>query len=218
MKAAQVISIAVVILFIGAAVSVASFTSKAVTPTEKSVDGALPEKPRVAEDFLEITIPNWPDPSVAAVPFPNTSYFYAFDRVFLFGYIDNTDFTLYNSTGTPIHTGSLDDGDHIAYDVPTGIYRLDSSDLIAVLVGTADDDIVGYFALNQNSLATGTKFYSYQFRGGAFENLDRQIVFAYKDLTIVQIYNMNNGALLDSAIINAGKHFELTRASARTSI
>ena len=154
----------------------------------------------------EDIVPNWPDPYLDKAAYPNTSYFYAFDKIFLFGYINGTNYTIYDAYGVPIHAGTLDDGDYVSFQIPIGLYRLDSSDLIAVLVGAADDNIVGFHALNEYSLATGVKFYSFQYRSTPS---NMQYVFAYNDSTSVEIYNMANGVLLDNAILDAGEHLAL---------
>ena len=169
-------------------------------------DGALPGSDQQTEPFVPTNFFNWPDPFAAATPFPNTSYFYAFDKIFVFGYIDNTDYTIYNAGGVPIHTGTLMDGDYVSFSAPVGLYRLEASDLLAVLVGAADDNIVGFHALNEQSLATGTRFLSHQYRSSS---ACVQIVFAYEDGTTVQIYNLATGVLLDSASLDAGEHFIL---------
>ena len=173
-----------------------------------SLNGALPgtdsesfSQPRPVENFF-----SWPDPTTAAVPYPNTSYFYAFDKIFLFGYIDATDYTLFDSNGIPLYSGTINDGESVAFPAPIGLYRLDSSDLIAVLVGAADGNIVGFHALNEQSLAVGVKFYSYQYKSA---RTDKQVMMAYQDGTGIEVYNMANGALLDNTVINAGEHWEL---------
>ena len=130
-------------------------------------DGALPGSDQQTEPFVPTNFFNWPDPFAAATPFPNTSYFYAFDKIFVFGYIDNTDYTIDNAGGVPIHTGTLMDGDYVSFSAPVGLYRLEASDLLAVLVGAADDNIVGFHALNEQSLATGTRFLSHQYRSSS---------------------------------------------------
>ena len=141
----------------------------------------------------------------AAAAYPSTSYFYAFDEIILFGYINGTTFTIYDAYGNQIQNGVVNDGDHLALPVTTGAYRLEASDLIAVLVGNADSNIVGYHALNEYCLGVGTRFYSYQYRGVGLK--DRQIVFAYHDTTTVQVYNLLSGQFLDSAVIDAGEHW-----------
>ncbi|MCZ7583247.1 MAG: hypothetical protein M5R36_07875 [Deltaproteobacteria bacterium] len=149
------------------------------------------------------------DPGISAATEVNFAYFYAFDKIFLFGYHDGTDFTIYDAGGTIVENGSLDDGDHAAFSVASGLYRVEASDFVGALVGAADNDIVGYYALNDLSLGAGTKFYSFQFRGGPFDNLDRQIVFAYHDATTVEIYDMDTEVLLGSGALDAGDHYEL---------
>lgn len=143
--------------------------------------------------------PQWP----ATSAFPNSSYFYAFDKITIFGYIDGTTYTLYNSIGTPISTGTVNEGQFVALTVTTGIFRLDASDLLAVLVGNAQSNICGYFALNENSLGVGTRFFTYQYATGG----GKVVVFAYDNGTTINAYNMTTGALLGSTTINAGEHW-----------
>lgn len=169
-------------------------------------NGAIEGTDQNWETLPEDIVPNWPDPYICKAAYPNTSYFYAFDKIFLFGYIDGTNYTIYDAYGVPIQTGTLDDGDHVSIQVPVGLYRLDSSDLIALLVGAADDNIVGFHALNEYSLATGIKFYSFQYRTGPGEI---QYAFAYNDNTSVEIYNLDTGVLLNSVILNEGEHYAL---------
>ncbi len=154
--------------------------------------------------------PQWPPRVVSA--FPNTSYFYAFDKIYLFGYIDGTTYTLYNAGGSPIQSGTLNDGEHVEFAILTGVYRLDASDLIAVLVGNADNNIVGYYAVNEHSLAVGNKFYSYQYASGPDM---KQIAFAYQNGTTIQAFNMNTGASLGTTTINAGEHWVLNTVASR---
>ncbi len=154
-------------------------------------------------------IPNftaWPGSKNDAGPYPNTSYFYAFDKIYIFGYIDNTDYTLYDQWGNQLLSGTLMDGDYVAYQCPVGLYRLEASDLLALLAGNSDDNIVGFHALNQYSLAVGTKFYSVQYHG--FTNQEKEVIFAYYDNTYVFIYDMASGQLLDNVVLNAGEHHE----------
>ncbi|MBZ0274127.1 hypothetical protein K8I61_18960 [bacterium] len=154
-------------------------------------------------------------PKIAqAAPQPNTSYFYAFDRIFIFGFHNGTTFTLYDMFGNPIAASSLNDGSYVRYNVPVGTYRLEASDLVSVLVGTADDNITGYHALTDSSLGTGTKFYSYQM-GDFLDNAETQFVMAYQPNTLVQIYNMANGNLITSKLMQAGTVWKVPAGDVR---
>lgn len=146
----------------------------------------------------------WPATRETDVPYPNTSFFYAYDKIYIFGYIDGTNFTLYNSVGSPMQSGTLDDGEYISIPLSSGQYKLDASNLVAVCAGASDDNIVGFYALNEASLAVGMKFTSYQYNWGSG---GKEIVFAYEDNTTIQVFNANTQALLGTGVINAGEHW-----------
>jgi hypothetical protein len=172
--------------------------------------GTPAEKPAALRDFK-----SWPGGSTSSKAYPNTSYIYAYDYIVIFGYIDNTTYTLYDEFGTTLSAGTLMDGEYISIQVNTAgdVYKLEASDLISTLVGTPATNIVGFHALNEFSMGVGTKFYSYQ-RGDLFSK-DGQYVFAYQDSTYVQVYNMVTGNLLDSAVLNAGEHHKVATLLSR---
>lgn len=204
------IIIALAIILIVGLFTVSGFGDQLITHPIGVIsnNGALPGTPmEQASDLPNFS--SWPPPMTSVIPYPNNSYFYAFDKIILFGYIDNTDYTLYDQYGTVLTTGTLMDGDHVEYPIiGTGaLFRLEASDLIAAIIGTPDSNIVGFHAVNQYALATGTKFYSFQHRT-LFSNY-RQIVFAYHDNTSVNVFDMDSGQFIDSAVINAGEHLVL---------
>ncbi|MBZ0274126.1 hypothetical protein K8I61_18955 [bacterium] len=149
-----------------------------------------------------------------AAPQPNTSYFYAFDRIFIFGFHDGTTFTLYDQGGNILAASSLSDGGYVRFDVPVGTYRLEASDLVSVLVGAADDNITGYHALTDASIGTGIKFYSYQ-RGGFGDSREAQYVSSYGDNNLVEVFNMVNGTLLASRVLADGETWKVPPAQTR---
>jgi len=149
--------------------------------------------------------PIWPV-SAAMEAYPNSSYFYAFDKIFLFGYIDGTTYEIYSDVGALLFSGTLAEGEHVAYPIQPGRFLLEASDLIAVLVGAADDNICGYHALNEYSMAVGLKFYTYQHWSGS---TSRQKVFAYYDNTQVQVYDITNGTFVGVKILNSGEYWDI---------
>ncbi|MCZ7583246.1 MAG: hypothetical protein M5R36_07870 [Deltaproteobacteria bacterium] len=198
----------IIILALAASVAAAAVLPSAdlqTSPALKQATGAIPgteanDQSAGPENFF-----SWPaDPqAILAVPYPNNSYFYAFDEIVLFGFIDNTDYTILNSSGVPIHTGTVDEGQYVQFTgVAAATYQLVASDLIAVLVGAATDNIVGFYDMTQYSMAVGNRFFSYQYGDG---NASPHVITAYLDNTSVQVYNLNNGNLLDSTYLDAGE-------------
>jgi len=136
-----------------------------------------------------------------------SSYFYAFQNMILFGYHDATDYTIYNSVGTPVFSGTLNDGEKVLIPISTGTYQLVCSDLLSCLSG-GSAPYTGFYAVNDENLAIGRLFYSMQ---TAWNSNCRQIVFAHHDDTDVEVYDMDTAALLGSTTLDAGEHWDLYR-------
>ncbi len=197
------------VLFLVFSISTVSAAQVPAITNQKSVaDGAVPGlyahpmRPEFARQ------PIW-SVDAASQAYPNSSYFYAFDKIFVFGYIDGTTYEIYDDIGTMLFSGALNEGEHAAYDIQPGRFLLEASDLVSVLVGAADSNICGYYALNEHSMAVGTKFYSYQYWSSA---ADRQKVFAYHDNTQVQVFDMGDDSFIGVNILNAGEYWDIRGA------
>jgi hypothetical protein len=132
-----------------------------------------------------------------------SSYFYTFSSLTLFGYHDATEYTIYRF-GSPLYSGTLNDGEKIMIPITAGVYELVTSDLISCLSG--GEDYTGFFAVNDQSLAIGRLFYSLQ---TSWNSNCRQIVFAHHDDTAIEVYDMDTAALLGTTTLDAGQHWDL---------
>jgi len=138
-----------------------------------------------------------------------TSYIFTVADVIFFSYENGTNFTLYNSAGSLLWSGSLDKGEHHHETVSIGVYRAVGSKPFSVLTGDPiTRSVCGYYAMDQNSYGASTELYtwvpSHEWTGEKF------IIFAYEDSTQVTLSYTDTGAVIWSGTLNKGQHHEET--------
>jgi uncharacterized repeat protein (TIGR01451 family) len=146
--------------------------------------------------------------SLTSLPY-NSHVFTTNDLIF-FGYQDDTQLELYDSSGNPVSFAPnvLDRGQHVRVDTSQGVYLVGGSNKFAVLTGdAATNGVCGYYAMDAEGNGVSPWLYTYV---PALYGHCEFVVFAYEDDTAVTVeQDSANGDYqpLASFSLNKGEHW-----------
>lgn len=145
------------------------------------------------------------------------TYTYTHSDMILFSYENDTTITVTNSADTVVWSGSLNAGEHHVVISGEGVFRAEADHPFSILVGdAATDNILGYYAVDQNGKGTSTLFHTYHldpFEDSYYPN--HFLVFAYEDGTTVSVVDTETSAVIWSGSLNEGEHYDNTTLSDR---
>ena len=139
------------------------------------------------------------------------TYTYTHSDILLFSYSNGTQFEVYNNASELVWNGTINAGGHeglsSSENVTAGIYKIKGTNPYSVLIGDAiSSTVMGYYAIDENGNATSKKMYTYQVH--SYSAYGRVFgVFAYENLTSVNISNSVTGENIWSGTLNAGEHY-----------
>ncbi|UCE37779.1 MAG: hypothetical protein JSW00_00600 [Thermoplasmata archaeon] len=168
---------------------------------------------RGSEKFSVLTM-SWDDPLVAGFYAKDENgfglstelYTYVpavwngYEKFIIFSYEDNTMINLTYIDGTPIWSGTLDDGEHYEISTLSNAYLCVSSSKPVSALSYYDQ---GYEVPSRNKSFTGTEFYTYAGRVGNWTNDVN--VFAFEDNTEIWIKRTSDGTVFWNGILNYGE-------------
>ena len=135
------------------------------------------------------------------------SYFYTLGDVIIFGFYDGTQYSIIDSFGTVVASGSVNKDEASANHISSGIYTIVSNKKFSYVVGDpVSSACTGYYALDEQGYASGTKFLTY----GSTACGNTIVVFAFNDGTSFEISNLNTGAVLYSGTLGKGEHYAIS--------
>ena len=145
------------------------------------------------------------------------TYTYTHSDMILFGYEYSTNITVTNSADTVIWSGSLDVGEHHLIVSGEGVFRVEANHPFSILVGdAATNDVLGYYAVDQNGKGASTLFYTYHLDPIEAEFYPNHfLIFAYEDGTTVNVQDTETSATIWSGTLNTGEHYDNTILSDR---
>jgi hypothetical protein len=123
-----------------------------------------------------------------------------YEKLIIFSYEDNTQVNLSYIDGTPIWSGTLNDGEHYADSSLDDSYLYIAASKPVSALSYYDQ---GYEVPSTDKSFVGTKFYTYAGRVGNWTN-DANVM-AYEDGTEVWIRRTNDGFVFWNGILNAGE-------------
>jgi hypothetical protein len=149
--------------------------------------------------------------STFAEDYKHNSMIFTLSDIVIFGYENNTDFTVYNPNGTIRWQGSLNKGEQRVITVPGGVYKVSGSKKFSVLSGDpVSSGVVGYYAMDKDGYGAGKELFTYV--PMLFSNC-RFVVFAFHDNTDVTVTNTSTGSVIWTGILNKGENWSHSNLS-----
>jgi hypothetical protein len=125
---------------------------------------------------------------------------YGYEKFIIFSYEDNTLVNLTYIDGTPIWSGSLDDGEHYEISTLSDAYLSVSSSKPVSALSYYDQ---GYEVPSRDKSFTGTEFYTFAGRVGNWTNDVN--VMPFEDNTEIWIKRTSDGTVFWNGVLNYGE-------------
>jgi len=134
------------------------------------------------------------------------SYFYTISDVIIFAYNDNTDYSIMDSSGNILNSGTLDQDEKAVIRINEGRYTLTVNKKVSYLVGDpVSSSCCGYYAHDDQGYVTGKILYTY----GSNLCGNTIAVFAFHDETTINVFNLDTSELLYTGALNKGELYKI---------
>ncbi len=142
---------------------------------------------------------------------PATGYrssFYTPGETLLFGYHNDTYFTIKDSAGSLVWNGMLQEAQTKRLTLTEGVYLVLASKPYTLLAGNAQNQtVVGYYALDLSGKGTSTKMYTYIPKRDSLYSLSSFIIFSYANGNTIKITDTEAKSVMWQGTLNDGEHF-----------